>query len=159
KHAGEALPAPQAHEVFDPGGARDFRRAVRRAVVDDQYFNLVDASDRARYVGEHARQIVGFVQTGNLHDELHAPGLPYISSSAIDQSKRELSPSFTSDNARTPRTFTHRSTSPAAFSSGTPSCQRIPSIRVGSSWRFQCSPSTEVSNERRRARSVVRCPI
>ncbi len=44
----EALVVGQAHDVVDPVGARDLDRAIARAVVDDEPFDLVEAIEIAR---------------------------------------------------------------------------------------------------------------
>src|SRR6186713_2745014 len=52
---------------------RPFGGSVSATVVDDQHFDLVDAVDLARQVGDRFRQRFALVEAGNLNDELHGP--------------------------------------------------------------------------------------
>ena len=71
---GEALVVRQAHDVVDAAGPRDLDRPVRRAVVDDQPLDRVEAVDAPRQVREHKRKCLLLVEAGDLDDQLHAVG-------------------------------------------------------------------------------------
>src|SRR3954452_20950394 len=69
---GQPLVVRQAHHVVDALLARDLDRAVGRAVVDDQPFDLVEALDASRELAQGGGEGLLLVQAGDLDDELHA---------------------------------------------------------------------------------------
>ena len=73
KRGGEALVVGQADDVVDAVGLGDLDRAVRRAVVDDEPLDRVEALDLAREVGQRDREVLLLVLAGDLDDQLHAP--------------------------------------------------------------------------------------
>ncbi len=61
----------QGHDVVGTGGARDFDGSIRRSIIDDEDFNLVDAHDFLRKLPKHRGKRLLFVETGDLDDEMH----------------------------------------------------------------------------------------
>ncbi len=79
--AREALVAGDAHDMIGAIGGGDFRGSIVRPIIDHQRFNDIDASDDFRDRGQSVRDLVRFVEAGDLNDEFHlaihlaAPGL------------------------------------------------------------------------------------
>ena len=75
----EPLAAAEPDDVVHAVRARDLRRAVARAVVDDEDLDDVDARDRAAAGrASVAGSVCGLVEARDLDDEFrhgHAPGL------------------------------------------------------------------------------------
>ncbi len=70
----QTLVAAEPHDVRDAVGARDLRRAIPRAIVDDERLDDVDAGNRRRQIAQRLRQRLGLVEARNLDDELrHVP--------------------------------------------------------------------------------------
>ena len=67
----EPLVGVEADDVVDAVLAGDAGGAVRRAVVDDQPLDPVEAGHVAREIGQRRRQHLRFVQARNLDDQLH----------------------------------------------------------------------------------------
>ena len=61
----------EPHNVLHPQRPRYLHRPVVTAVIDDEQFHLVDASDDTRNIGHGGGQRLLFIQTGNLDDEFH----------------------------------------------------------------------------------------
>ena len=61
---------PHRHDVIDAVRARDLRRAIGAAVVDDQPLDDVDAGHLARQLGKRDRERLGLVEARDLDDEL-----------------------------------------------------------------------------------------
>jgi hypothetical protein len=68
---GKPLVRMEADDVVDPVLARDLRRAVGGAVVDDEPFDGVEPLDLARQVRQRGGKDVLLVQARNLDDQLH----------------------------------------------------------------------------------------
>jgi hypothetical protein len=68
---GEPLVVREPDDVVDAVLTRDLHCAIGRAVVDDEPFDLVEARDLARKVGQRGGKRRFLVETGDLDDELH----------------------------------------------------------------------------------------
>ena len=67
------------HDVINAELSRNLGRPVNAAVVDDQHFDLIDAVDRFRQRTDCLLELLGFVETRDLDDQLHgspSPGTP-----------------------------------------------------------------------------------
>ena len=67
----EALVVGQADEVVDAVLTGDRDGLIRRAVVDDQPLDAVEAVHLAGKVGQRLRELICLVEAGDLNDELH----------------------------------------------------------------------------------------
>ena len=68
---GQTLVIGETHDVVHTAGLRDFNRLVRRAVIDDQPLHRVEPVELTRQQRERVRQLLLFVETRDLDDQLH----------------------------------------------------------------------------------------
>ena len=74
---GKAAIGAVADDVMCAPHARDLRRVVGAAIVDDEDLDRIDSGNAARQRGERRRQILRLVQAGNLDNQFrHRPRYP-----------------------------------------------------------------------------------
>ena len=67
---GQPAVAPMTDDMVDAAATGDLGSTVAAAVVYHQHFDLVDSRDLPRQGSERGRQRGGFIEAGNLDDEL-----------------------------------------------------------------------------------------